>query len=426
MAKRVITIEYKPYAWAEKWHNNIKRYNVLVLHRRGGKTTATINQLIRDALTNTNHRYAFIEPTYKMAKNIVWDMLKHYCRVIPDVKFNEAELRADFPTGSRITLYGSDNPDALRGITLNGVVFDEYSQQPSNIWSEIIAPTLSTTKGYAIWIGTPKGRNAFYRQYEQARTDEDFYVEYLPVSLSKIVGEEELRQQLKNMTEDEYLQEWECSWEASIQGAYYSKELSIARSEGRIGTFPYDPALPVYTWWDLGVSDPTTILFFQTNGHQWRLIDCYSDNKENLEFYIKYVRNLPYNYDKHFAPHDIEVKDFSATNNKSRWEIAQQLGITFEIVPKLGIDDGISATRMKFAMLYINQDKCQPFIDAIAQYRREWNDKMGTYKSQPLHDWTSHFADAFRYWGVSDARGGVDAGLMMRVQENRQRNNRFR
>ena len=361
-----------------------------------------------------------------MSKNIVWDMLKHYCRVVPDMKFNEAELRADFPTGSRITLYGSDNPDALRGITLNGVVFDEYSQQPSNIWSEIISPTLATTKGYAIWIGTPKGRNAFYRMYEMANADEDFYAEYLPVSVSKLVDDEELAMQKKNMSEDEYLQEWECSWEASIQGAYYSKEISDARIEGRIGSFHYDPSIPDYTWWDLGVSDPTTILFFQTNGYQWRLIDCYSDNKENLEFYIRYIKSLPYVYDKHFAPHDIQVKDFSATNSKSRWEIARQLGVEFEIVPNLGVDDGISATRMKFKTLWINSDKCQPFIDAISQYRREWNDKMGTYKSHPLHDWTSHFADSARYWGVSDVRGGLDQAMMLRVSQNRQTNKRFR
>lgn len=420
----MITIPYKPYKWAKEWHQNKKRYNVLVLHRRAGKTTATINELIKDSLLNEQHLYAFIAPTYKQAKRNVWDMLRYYAKDIPGVKYNIAELTVTFPTGSKISLFGADNPDSLRGLTLNGVVFDEYSQQPSNIWSEIIAPTLATTKGYAIWIGTPKGRNSFYRLYEDARQDEDYYDLMLPVSQSAIIDDEELAQQRKNMTEDEYAQEWECSWEAAIQGAYYAKELSEARAENRIGEYPYDPAIPVYTWWDLGVSDATTILFFQTNGYQWRLIDCYTANDEGLEHYIRIVKDKPYVYAEHYAPHDIQVKEF--TSGQSRIETAEKLGIRFEIAPKLSIDDGISSAKLRFKTLVIDENKCRPFIDAIAQYRRDWNESMGDWKNKPLHDWSSHFADAFRYWAVTDVRSGVDPNLQIRVSENRQANKSFK
>jgi len=417
-----IVIDYTPYPWAKDWHINRKRYNVLVLHRRAGKTTSTVNQLIKDSLMNKNHLYAFIAPTYKQSKRNVWDMVRHYTKDIPDVDYNISELTVTFPTGSKISLFGADNPDSLRGLTLNGVVFDEYSQQPSNIWSEVISPTLATTKGYAIWIGTPKGRNAFYRIYEDARQYDDWYDMFLPVSQSKLIDEEELRQQKRNMTEDEYAQEWECSWEAAIKGAYYAKELNEARVENRIGEFPYDPTLPVYTWWDLGVSDPTTILFFQTNGYQWKLIDCYSSNDEGLEHYIKYVKDKPYVYEKHYAPHDIEVKDFST--GITRWETAQKLGVEFDIAPKLSVDDGISAAKLKFKTLQINQGTCQPFLDAIAQYRREWNNKHGDYRDHPLHDWTSHYADAFRYWAVTGVQ--TTDPMALRVSQNRQKERGFR
>ena len=413
---KTITIDYTPYDWAKHWHNNMARYNVLVLHRRAGKTTATINQLIKDSLLHEDHTYAFIAPTYKQSKRNVWDMLRHYTKDIPDVVYNISELTVTFPTGSKISLFGADNPDSLRGLTLNGVVFDEYSQQPSNIWTEVISPTLATTKGYAIWIGTPKGRNAFYRLWEDSTKYDDWYDLLLTVSESKIVDEEELIQQRRNMTEDEYLQEWECSWEAAIKGAYYAREISDARSEGRIGEFPYDPTQPVYTWWDLGVSDATTILFFQTNGHQWKLIDCYSANNEGLEHYVQIVKERGYIYEQHYAPHDIEVKEF--TSGQSRIETAEKLGIRFEIAPKLGIDDGISAAKLRFKTLIINHTKCQPFIDAISQYRREWNDKAGDWKNKPLHDWSSHFADSFRYWAVTDVRN--DNSMMeVRVSQNR-------
>jgi hypothetical protein len=392
--------------------------NFIVTHN----TTATINELIRDSLLHENHLYAFISPTYKQAKRNVWDMIRFYCANIPGVQYNVSELTVVFPTGSKISLFGADNPDSLRGLTLHGVVFDEYSQQPSNIWSEIIAPTLATTKGYSIWIGTPKGRNAFYRIYEDSTRDEDWYSLLLPVSESHIIDEEELKQQRKNMTEDEYAQEWECSWEAAIQGAYYAKELSEARADGRVGKFPYDPTMQVYTWWDLGVSDATTILFMQTNGFQWRMIDCYSANDEGLEHYIKVVKDKPYVYAEHYAPHDIAVREF--TSGLSRIETAEKLGISFEIAPKMSIDDGISSAKLRFRTLVIDEDKCRPFIDAIAQYRRDWNETMGDWKNKPLHDWTSHFADAFRIWAVTSITSSDP--MAIRVSQNRQNKSNFK
>lgn len=407
---QTITIPYKPRHWSKAFHNSGKRFSVLVMHRRAGKTVAACNHLIRAALLHKNTKYAYIAPTYKQAKNIAWDEMKRYARVVPGVTFNESELRADFPNGSRITLYGADNPDSLRGITLWGVVFDEYSQQPSNIWTEIIAPTLSSTQGWAVWIGTPKGKNAFYKLYEDNLNSKDWYTGLLKASESGILPESELAIQRSNMSEDEYLQEYECSWLASIKGAYYSKEIQHARNQGRITNVPYDEKLPVHTWWDLGVGDSTSIIFVQNVGKEWRFIDYYEATGEGFKHYAKILKEKPYLYGKHFAPHDIAVR-MLGENAMSRLEIARGLGIKFEtrgeagkettVVPSISVDDGINAVRMRFSTLWIDQTLCAKLIDALTHYRKKWNDTMGKFEDKALHDWSSHPADATRYWAVT-------------------------
>jgi len=405
-----IIIPYKPRKWALDFHDSGKRFSVLVMHRRAGKTVAAVNHLIRAALRNADTKYAYIAPTYKQAKNIAWDNVKEYAKVVPGAKFNESELRCDFPNGSRITLYGADNPDSLRGITLWGVIFDEYSQQPSNIWTEIISPTLSSTQGWAVWIGTPKGKNAFYKLYEDHLTDEIWYTALLKASESGILPDSELKIQRENMSEDEYLQEYECSWTASIKGAYYSKELQAARNQGRITRVPYDEAIPVHTWWDLGVGDSTAIVFVQNIGKEWRFIDYYEATGEGFRHYAKVLKEKPYIYGKHFAPHDIAVR-MLGENAQTRLEIARGVGIRFEttaegknetsIVPKLSIDDGINAVRMRLGQVWFDETNCQPLIDALTHYRKKWNDNLGDFEDRPFHDWSSHAADAVRYWAVT-------------------------
>jgi len=397
---KIITIPYKPRKWAKELHDTDKRWAVIVNHRRSGKTTACLNHLQRDALITSNSRYAYIAPTYKQAKNIAWDMLKSYAQCIPNIQFNEAELTAKYPNGSKLTLYGADNPDSLRGIGLWGVVFDEYSQQPSNIFTEIIRPALSDHQGYAIWIGTPKGKNDFYRLYEQAKKDEEWLTILLKASESKLISREELDSAKKIMTSEEYEQEFECSFEAAIKGAFYADELATARNEGRITIVPYQKGFPVHTWWDLGISDSTTIGFFQNVANQWRLIDYYENSGEGLEHYINVLQDRRYIYGSHFAPHDIEVRELGS--GQSRLETARRLGINFQIVPNLQIMDGINAARRRFNTLWIDAQKCDYFLNAIALYRKEWDDKRGEFKPRPYHDWTSHAADMLRYWAVSN------------------------
>ncbi len=389
----------------------------MVAHRRAGKTTAGLNHLIRDALRIPKSKYAFISPTYKQGKNIAWDILKEYAIKIEGVTFNESELRSDFANGSRITLYGSDNPDALRGMGLWGVIYDEYSQQPSNVHTEIIRPALADHKGYAIWIGTPKGKNDFYRLYEYAKRDEDWLGILLTVDNTRLIDQEELDDSRKVMTEDEYQQEWYCSFTASIKGAYYATELAEARKEERITKVDWDNMIGVYTVWDLGISTRSaapagmSVGFFQKVRQEMRMIDYHETIDKGLDWWSKFLKEKPYTYLKHLAPHDIKVPELST--GRSRLEIARELGIKFEVAPNLPVSDGIHAGRLLFKRLWIDEKRCQTWLDYIAQYRREWDDAKGMFKDIPLHDFTSHAADMYRYAAVSENLMKEEKGALL-------------
>lgn len=395
---QIITIPYIPRTHFLPFHSTDKRWIVIVAHRRSGKTTATLNHLQRDALKTPQSRWAYIAPTYKMAKNIAWDMIKQYSRMIPGVDYNEAELTVKYPNGSKLTLFGADNPDSLRGLGLWGVVFDEYSQQPSNIFTEIIRPALTDHNGYAIWIGTPKSKNEFYRLYQQSLKDEQWLGMLLNVENTNIINQSELEDAKKIMSVDEYNQEFMCSFEASVKGAYYAQEIQKARKENRIKQFNYDPLLKVYTVWDLGVGDATAIGFYQRVNTEIRMIDYFESSDKGLPYYISTLQSRGYVYGKHFAPHDIRVRELST--GKSRWEIAKELGIEFVIIPNLPIDDGINAGRLMWNNLWVNETKCQQWLDYVSQYKREWDDKKGMFKERPLHDFTSHAADVLRYTSI--------------------------
>lgn len=431
MKKVVKKTIYSPRKWTRDLHESQARWKVIVCHRRAGKTTSALAHLVRDCMRGYRNneekalqeksskpakalRFAFISPSYKQSKRNAWDVLKELTRDIEGVSFNEAELRCDFANGSRITLFGADNPDSLRGMALWGVVFDEYSQQPSNIFSEIIAPALADNKGYAIWIGTPKGKNAFYELYEYAlKTDEDDSEKWLGLKLTvdqtNLIDEEELVMQKTLMTEDEYLQEWYCSFEAAIKGAYYAKELSLAREQGRISNVPHDKMLEVYTFWDLGMNDSTSIGFFQVYGKEYRMIDYYENHGQPLSHYANTLKQkaaeYDFNYGRHYLPHDIEVKELGT--GISRREVLENLGVKVEVVPALNINDGINAGRIIFDQLWVDKEKCDDFIQAIAQYRQEWDEKRGQFKDRPLHDWSSHAADMFRYFAVTHNKLGA-------------------
>lgn len=431
-----IVIPYKPRIWAKELHGSVKRWIVIVLHRRGGKTTAALNHLQRDCVRNSEALYAYIGPTYKQTKRIAWDIAKKIAKDIPGIDFNESELTVKYPNGSKLFLAGSDNIDALRGIGLWGVALDEYAMQSPSLFSEVISKCLADHLGYCIFFGTPKGKNHFYKTYQTALINPDWTVIFKTIddSLRDEQGEtiNNLRQALEDdkrlvqqgqMTEDEFNQEWYCSFEAAIKGSYYGKEIAEARKQGRIKPLSYDRELLVHTVWDLGVGQALGIGFYQRIGHEVRMID-YWEGKENEGIVdgIKAVQDKGYIYGKHFAPHDIRAKEEST--GKRRIDTASELGINFEVVPMVAVDDGINKGKLFWGRLWVNNDKCGGWLDNVSQYRQKWNEERNMFENTPLHDFSSHSADVHRYAAIIEDQMNNEYETMERerIEENRQNN----
>lgn len=404
-----VTIPYAPRGQFVAYHNRKQRWACVAAHRRCGKTVACINDLIKGALTCTkpNPRFAYIAPLYAQAKDVAWTYLKHFTATIPGVETNESELRVDLPNGARIRLYGADNYDRMRGIYLDGVVLDEYADMDPRAWAEVIRPALSDRQGWATFIGTPKGRNAFFgimhggETFGGAVNDPDWFSMTLKASETKLVADEELAAMRKVLTPEQYEQELECSFDAAIVGAYYGREMAAIESQKRIMRVPWEPSLPVYTAWDLGLDDATAIWFAQLAGSEVRLIDYYEANNTALSEVARVIRNeKPYTYAEHYLPHDVQIREMMT--NKSRKESLEALQIrNIVVTPAERVEEGINAARMMLPKCVFDAEQCKRGIEALKQYRREWDDKLKTFRLRPLHDWTSHGADAFRYLAMN-------------------------
>jgi len=396
-----IVIPYKPREHQKEVHNNLKRFNVLVCHRRFGKTVLCINEILKKAMQNTlpRPRYYYLAPTYSMAKRTAWDYLKEYTGVLPNVTYHETELRADLPNGARIQLLGCERPDSLRGLYIDGVILDEVAQMPPRLWTEIIRPALSDREGWMVAIGTPQGHNAFFDLYDYANHQEGWYAETFKSSETGIISDLELNEAKHLMPDEVYEAEFECSFDSAAIGSIYAKGLTKAEEDGRITKIPYQTDTKVNTFWDLGMQDKTAIWFVQIKGSAFHIIDYYENSGESLEFYASVLDEKKYLYDTHYLPHDANVRELGT--GVSRVETAQSLGMRTSIVPKLSIDDGINAVRMLLSRCWFDHEKCKDGLDALRQYRWAVSDK-GEVKNRPEHSWCSHAADAFRYFAVGN------------------------
>lgn len=361
-----------------------------------------VNELIKGCLLceKQNPRFAYLAPTYKQAKNIAWDYLKHYSRAIPGIKVNESELRVDYPNRGRIQVLGADNPDSLRGAYYDGVVLDEYAQIRPSLYSEVIRPALSDRKGWACFIGTPKGKNHFYDMAMLAQQEENWCYAEHKASMTGYVDEGELEDAKKVMDPDEYAQEYECSWEAYLKGAFYTEQLKAVKDDGRICRNIYDKSLPVNTAWDIGFKDDTSIIFYQVFGKEIRIVDALSKSGLTIPDYVKILREKGYEYGEHHFPHDARIKRL--TDGKSVVDVAREHGLTVRNTPGgLTQQDGINQVRQVLQHCWFEEENTKELIEALSMYHREWDDKKQMFRENPLHDWTSHYADAFRYMAIS-------------------------
>jgi hypothetical protein len=401
-------IEFKGRKQFGAYFNRTQRWAWIVAHRRSGKTVGCIQDILKRAAecTRSEPRYAYIAPTYTQAKDVAFSYLKRLASPIAGA-VSESELSVTLAhNGARIRLYGAENYDRMRGLYFDGAVLDEAGDMDPRAWSEVVRPALSDRQGWATFIGTPKGRNQFYEIGQRAKKDADWLTLTLKASETGLLPDSELADARKQLTEEQYAQEYECSFDAAIIGAYYGKEMRQADAEGRICGVPYDRAALVWTAWDLGIGDSTAIWFVQVVGRELHVIDYYEASGVGLDHYADIVRGKGYQYAGHILPHDAEAKELGT--GKSRLEVMWSLGIDGQVLPVHRVDDGINAVRMALPRMWFDAEKCARGIDCLRMYRADYDEKLQTLKPRPVHDWASHGADAMRYLVMGLDEQGAD------------------
>jgi len=413
------TIEtgYAPREPQKEIHKAVKenRWTVAVAHRRMGKTVCAINQLIHSALKceKKSPQFAYIAPTYGQAKRIAWNYLVDYTRPLGGTA-NVSELRVDF-MGRRISLYGADNPDSIRGIYLDGVVIDEIGDVHPSLFTEVIRPALSDRLGWALFIGTPKGANHFkeLRDFADDSSNDGWTLREFKASETGLIPEAELKDAKKAMGDNKYQQEFEVSFDSPIVGSYYGETIKDIDSRNHIREIPTEASTQKWTAWDLGISDSTSIWVAETIGGEVRLMDFYEDHGKGLDSYIAWLTENGYRDYTHILPHDVAVRELQT--GKSRLEFLTDAGLNIEIAPKAHVEDGIMAVRKMLPSCWFNKETTKFGLECLRNYRREFNEKLNVFQERPKHDWSSHAADAFRYLAL-----GIDtSGNMKRSDWNK-------
>lgn len=399
-----IELGYSARAQFAPFHRREHRWAAIVAHRRAGKTVACVMDALDAALRceKPNPRFAYIAPLYTQAKDIAWTYVKQYGSLIPGASINESELRLDLPNGGRLRLYGADNYDRLRGLYFDGVVLDEYADMDPRVWPQVIRPALSDRQGWATFIGTPKGKNDFWRIWNGdsngvwpgAVNSKDWFHLMLKASETGIVDEKELEDARSMLSHDEFAQEYECSFEAAIKGAYYARQIEQARNEGRIGRVARDPLLPTLAFWDIGIRDATAIWIAQFVGREIRVLDHYEAVGQPLGAHLDWLRTKGYSAAECVLPHDGAHQD-AVTGIRFEDHI-RQAGFRARTIQNQGKGAAmkrVEALRRVFPAIWFNEASCRAGLDALAEYHEKW-DETRNVGLGPEHNWASHSSDA--------------------------------
>ena len=396
-----------------------KRF-VLVWHRRAGKEKTCWNYLIMQACRKVGIYYYFF-PHFSQGRKILWDgidkdgmrLLRHIPEALIEGNTNSTEMKIRLRNGSLIQIIGTNNIDSIVGTNPIGCVFTEYSLQDPRAW-QFIRPILVENGGWAVFNFTPRGSNHGKDIYEMAKVNPEWFCQLLTVADTGVVSEADIQAEREaGMSEDFIQQEFYCSFTLGVEGSYYAKYMEDAREEGRIGKIVWDKYQKVFTASDIGYRDYTSIIFYQIIGNEVHIIDYYENRNEGFPHYAEVLKNKPYIYAEHYAPHDI--KSHHISTGLSCFEVGANLGITFLPLPTLEIrvEEGIEALRGIFPRIYIDETNCKGLIKCLQNYRKEFDLRLEVYKERPLHDKYSHGADAARYMAIAvkmfidGGKGGV-------------------
>lgn len=385
-----------------------KRHRCAVMHRRAGKTVMAIYAGLAHMLTCRlpYPRVAYIAPYLKQAKKIAWNYLATSVARSPLFDINRGELSITFlPTGGQFQLWGADNIDALRGTYLDMAIVDELADCDPQLWSAVLRYCLADRQGRALMMGTPRGRvNMLYDLSKTKADDPDWAYFCFPHTETGMLDGEEIASIRRdpNVSEALFAQELECSFNAALIGAIYGQEMNRLQSERRYTSVLYDETLPVMTSWDLGYQDATAVVHWQRVGSEYRVLLCREYELTKLPDIIKDVRSAPWahNYLAHYGPHDLAVTEYGS--GKSRWQIANENGIEFEPTVNWNVEDGVEAVRALLPHVWIAEPDAERMLECLCNYRFAFDSDNRSFKTKPLHDWTSHVADATRMFAVAN------------------------
>lgn len=398
-----------------------------VWHRRAGKDSCCLNLGAVASQMRVGTIWHML-PTLKQGRKVIWDGIDKFGRRMIDQAFppeiragkNDSEMQIKLKNGSIWQVVGSDNYDALVGANPVGVIMSEYSIADPMAW-DYIRPILAENGGWAMFIYTPRGNNHGFKLFDAAQKSDDWFASHLTVDDTfdergrHIVPPEVIEaERMAGYSEEKIQQEFYCSWDGGMEGAFYTNELKLANQEGRVGHFPHDPMKPCQTFWDIGYRDQTSILITQ-RGQDGNpiIIDHIVDRNKPMDFYVRQLKETGYIFDEHWGPHDFENTDW--VTGKTRREMAENLGLKVDIIDKLSVEDGIEATRAMLRKCRFNEPKCDKLLDGLRSYRREYDDKMQRFRDKPLHDWASDIADSMRYLAVGWRTDGYSTGGFAKI-----------
>ena len=396
--------DYQRKAWQAWIHDDVSRV-INVWHRRAGKDSFAINGTavkLHQRVGNYWHMF----PEYTQGRKAIWTAIDRQGRRIIDQAFpkatrrrtNDQEMMIEFLNGSTWQVVGSDKFNKNVGSNPAGIVFSEYSISKPAAW-DYLSPILAENDGWALFIYTPRGENHGHDLFNFAQGRENWYTQILTADDTGAISQDALQDERDRLLPEIFEQEYYCSFQGAVVGSFYAKQIVAAQDEGRITSVPYEPDLPVYTAWDMGIDDCTSIWFFQIARGEIRIIDFYENSSEGLPHYAEVCKAKPYKYECDFVPHDAKVREFGS--GKTRVETMIGLGLKPRLVPNHYVIDGINAVRQVMPMCWFDERKTMQGIKALKHYQREWDDTHKKFSTRPLHDWTSHAADAFRYMAMA-------------------------
>ena len=378
------------------------------MHRRAGKSFYCVCKLIEASLSfpGDDGRFYYVGPSFKQAKAIAFDYLRKFTAKIPGTVANKSELSVEFENGARIQLLGVEDADSLRGRYADGVIMDEAQLMPASVWTYVVLPMLADRHGWGLITGTPAGRhNLLGWSNEFGAGQDDWMVRVLPYDETGAIDPAELEVLRRQMSPEAWRQEMECSFEAALQGAYYSVQMDALVAGNRITRVMHDPAQPVYVALDLGWSDALAIWYAQNVGNSLQIFRYEEFRGMSITALADHWQGQPFKIDDVILPHDAAQHDLGS--GKTRMEQLQARGFRCHLGKRMPVHDGIEAARVLLPRCYFDREGCQAGLEALRAYRSEYDERRQAMKLQPFHDWSSHGADAFRYLAIGHDNVGT-------------------